>query len=104
MALTVLLVSFCENSFVWIMGASCVLSLNSQLRRALPRRKVVLSVFRRSAFMFFIGLVLNSLNNNNIATLRIPGVLQRLSFVYWLVALIELFGFDPEDNQRVSTT
>lgn len=83
------------------MGASCVLSLNSQLRRALSRQRIVLSIIRRSIVMFLVGLMLNSLNNNNVNTLRIPGVLQRLSFVYLIVALVELAGFDPEDNQRV---
>lgn len=51
--------------------------------------------------MFVIGFLLNTLNNNNLQTLRIPGVLQRLAFVYLVVALIELFCLDPEDNQRV---
>ncbi|XP_057371635.1 heparan-alpha-glucosaminide N-acetyltransferase-like [Daphnia carinata] len=86
--------------FVWILGASCVLSLNSQLRRALSKQRIVFGVVRRSVAMLVIGLVLNSLNNNNVKTFRIPGVLQRLSFVYLIVALIELIGFDPEDNHR----
>lgn len=51
--------------------------------------------------MFIAGIVLNSLSNNDIRTLRIPGVLQRLSFTYLIVALAELIGFDPEDNHRV---
>lgn len=83
------------------MGASCVLSLNSQLRRALGKKRILFSIIRRSLLMFIIGLILNSLKNNNIKTLRIPGVFQRLSFVYLTVALIELGSFDPEDNQRV---
>lgn len=83
------------------MGASCVLSINSQLRRALSKQRILFSIVRRSLIMFFIGLTMNSLSNNNIKTLRIPGVFQRLSFVYLIVALIELIGFDPEDNQRV---
>ncbi len=83
------------------MGASCVLSLNSQLRRALSKQRILYSTVRRSVAMLVIGLVLNSLSNNNIKTFRIPGVLQRMSFVYLIVALIELTGFDPEDNQRV---
>lgn len=83
------------------MGASCVLSLNSQLRRALSKQRILYSTVRRSVAMLVIGLVLNSLSNNNIKTFRITGVLQRLSFVYLIVALIELTGFDPEDNQRV---
>ena len=83
------------------MGASCVLSLNSQLRRALGKKRILFSIIRRSLLMFIIGVILNSLKNNNIKTLRIPGVFQRLSFVYLTVALIELGSFDPEDNQRV---
>ena len=85
-----------------MMGASCVLSLNAQLRRALRRRRILFNIVRRSTLMFLIGLLLNSLNNNNIETLRIPGVFQRLSFVYLIVALMELLAFDPEDNERVS--
>ena len=83
------------------MGASCVLSLNSQLRRALSKRRIFGRIVRRCVMMFLLGLMLNSLGNNNVATLRIPGVLQRLSFVYFVVASLELLGLDPEDNQRV---
>lgn len=84
------------------MGASCVLSLNSQLRRSLSRRRIFYNVIRRSFIMFIAGVVMNSLNNNDIRTLRIPGVLQRLSLTYLIVALAELIGFDPEDNHRVN--
>jgi hypothetical protein len=90
-----------SKRFVWIMGFSSVLSLNSQLRRALSKRRIFLGIFRRSTILFFIGLALNSLSNSNIYTLRIPGVLQRLGFVYFIVAVLELLCLDPEDNQRV---
>jgi len=83
------------------MGASCVLSLNSQLRRALSKKKILRKILRRSVLMVLLGLMLNSLGDNNITTLRIPGVLQRLAFVYVIVASLELLGLDPEDNQRV---
>lgn len=86
--------------FVWIMGASCVLSLNSQLRRALSKKRIFSKIVRRSSLMFLLGVILNSLGDNNIERLRFPGVLQRLSFVYIVVASLELLGLDPEDNQR----
>lgn len=86
--------------FVWIMGASCVLSLNSQLRRALAKKRILAGILRRSAGLFVIGLLLNSRHLGGVATLRIPGVLQRLAVVYLVVAILELFGLDPEDNQR----
>ena len=83
------------------MGASAVLSINSKLRHAIRKRRILLGILRRSLIMFGVGFLLNSLHNNNIETLRVPGVFQRLSFVYLLVASIELLGFDPEDNRRV---
>ena len=83
------------------MGASCVLSLNSQLRRALAKKRILAGILRRSAGLFVIGLLLNSRHLGGVATLRIPGVLQRLAVVYLVVAILELFGLDPEDNQRV---
>ena len=89
------------SRFVWIMGASCVLSLNNQLRRALSKKIILGKILRRSVALLFIGLWLNSMKNNNIDTLRIPGVLQRLGFVYLVVAVLELLCLDPEDNQRV---
>ena len=84
------------------MGASCVLSLNSQLRRALSKGHIMTKLLRRSAILILLGLVLNSISSNNIFTLRIPGVLQRLGFTYIIVAVLELLFLDPEDNDRVT--
>merc|ERR1719273_1218987 len=47
--------------FMWIMGVSMVISIQSQLRKSVSRRKMILNVLRRSAILFFLGLVINSI-------------------------------------------
>ena len=76
--------------FMWIMGVSLVISTQSQLRNSSSRPKVLLSIIRRSATLFFLGLVINSVGgHNDFRTMRIPGVLQRFSFTYLVVGLLQ---------------
>lgn len=75
---------------MWIMGVSMAISIQSQLRNSVPRLKLVLSVFRRSLTLFFLGLVINSLGgHNDLSTFRIPGVLQRFALAYLMVGLLQ---------------
>uniref|UniRef100_A0A8C0HG60 Heparan-alpha-glucosaminide N-acetyltransferase n=1 Tax=Chelonoidis abingdonii TaxID=106734 RepID=A0A8C0HG60_CHEAB len=80
--------------FVFIMGTSISLSLNSMLRRGCSKWKVLGKALWRSFLLFLIGIViinpnycLGPLSWDN---LRIPGVLQRLGFTYLVVAVLEL--------------
>ncbi|KAK9506946.1 hypothetical protein O3M35_008791 [Rhynocoris fuscipes] len=77
--------------FAWIMGASLILSINSHLRNSVTKKKIFMKVILRSITIFVIGIVLNSMNNNNVETLRFLGVLQRLSLAYMFVAVLETF-------------
>ncbi len=77
--------------FLWIMGASIVFSMQSQLRRGVTKKSVFGHIVRRSLILFFLGLVLNSKGRNDFRGLRIPGVLQRFSASYFVVAVTELF-------------
>lgn len=50
----------------------------------------MLSIVRRSATLFFLGLVINSIGgHNDLRTFRIPGVLQRFGFAYLIVGLLQ---------------
>uniref|UniRef100_A0AAQ6A8R7 DUF5009 domain-containing protein n=1 Tax=Amphiprion ocellaris TaxID=80972 RepID=A0AAQ6A8R7_AMPOC len=80
--------------FVFIMGTSIALSINSMLRAGTTRRSLLRKVVWRSMQLFIIGVfVINpnycqgALSWNN---LRIPGVLQRLAWSYLLVACLDL--------------
>ncbi|KAB0792026.1 hypothetical protein PPYR_13987 [Photinus pyralis] len=78
--------------FVWIMGLSLTVSLGNRLRRAVPRRQLFMSVVQRSLLLIFIGIILNSndIRTQTLASLRFPGVLQRLGLTYLIVGVIEV--------------
>uniref|UniRef100_A0A3Q2E4T5 Heparan-alpha-glucosaminide N-acetyltransferase n=1 Tax=Cyprinodon variegatus TaxID=28743 RepID=A0A3Q2E4T5_CYPVA len=80
--------------FVFIMGTSIALSINSMLRGGKSRSSLLRKVLWRSIQLFLIGLFivnpnycLGPLSFNN---LRIPGVLQRLAWSYLVVASLDL--------------
>ncbi len=76
--------------FLWIMGLSLRLSLDSQSRRGRSAKDICTKVLKRSAILFFLGLFLNSKGRNDFRTLRIPGVLQRFALSYLGASLLEL--------------
>jgi len=77
--------------FLFIVGVSLVFSFESRMRRGESRRTLLLHALRRSATIFAIGLLLNGLPNFDLATWRIPGVLQRIAVAYLAAALITLY-------------
>lgn len=80
--------------FLWIMGVSLCISLNSQLSKTNSSRlKVSLKVFTRFAKLFFIGIMLNSRFGVYLTKLRIMGVLQRIAISYLFVALMEVICY-----------
>ncbi|KAF7664073.1 hypothetical protein LDENG_00190400 [Lucifuga dentata] len=80
--------------FVFIMGTSIALSLNSLLRSGSTLCSLLRKVLWRSVQLFIIGVLI--INPNycqgplSWATLRIPGVLQRLAWSYLVVACLDL--------------
>ena len=85
--------------FLFICGVSMTLSL--QQRRANRRAAnvsatedklaMLLSLWKRAAIIFLIGLTLNFIPNFDLDTLRIPGVLQRIALCTALAAPIVLW-------------
>jgi predicted acyltransferase len=72
--------------FLFVVGVSVALALGPALERGasgLPVR-----VLRRAAVIFALGLLLHALPFFPLATLRIPGVLQRIAVCYLLAALL----------------
>ncbi|XP_019864996.1 heparan-alpha-glucosaminide N-acetyltransferase-like [Aethina tumida] len=77
--------------FLWLMGMSLSISLQSKLRRAVPRRTLIVHVIRRFIILLLLGIVINSNKNlSTIADIRLPGVLQRIAFTYLIVGLLEV--------------
>lgn len=77
-------------SFLFIVGVSITLSFASRVARGASRAKLVGHVLRRSAVIFFLGLLVNGFPDYHLHTLRIPGVLQRIAICYLCGALLYL--------------
>ncbi|XP_069064620.1 heparan-alpha-glucosaminide N-acetyltransferase [Pleurodeles waltl] len=94
--------------FVFIMGTSISLSLNSLLQKGCSKGSLLRKIIWRSFQLFIIGVLiinpnycLGPLSWNNV---RIPGVLQRLGFTYLVVSSLELLFVKavPESIERES--
>lgn len=72
--------------FLFVVGVSIPLALGTRLEHG--GRGLVGRVLRRSATIFALGLLLHALPFFHLATLRIPGVLQRIAVCYLLAALL----------------
>src|SRR5439155_1198116 len=72
--------------FVFIVGVAIPLALEPRIGNA-GRGAVVFRVVRRSLVIFALGIILNGFPEYAWATLRIPGVLQRIAVCYLAAAL-----------------
>jgi predicted acyltransferase len=77
-------------SFLFMMGVAMTLSFPARIGRGVPVRALVAHVVVRSLALFAIGLFINAFPNFDLATWRIPGVLQRFAICYFVVALLYL--------------
>ncbi|HWP42124.1 MAG TPA: heparan-alpha-glucosaminide N-acetyltransferase domain-containing protein [Blastocatellia bacterium] len=74
--------------FLFIVGVSITLSMSGRLSQGGSQRKTYLRILRRTLILFGLGLFLNGFPFFELATLRIPGVLQRIAVCYFFSALI----------------
>ncbi|TGK34504.1 DUF5009 domain-containing protein [Leptospira gomenensis] len=75
--------------FLFAVGVSIPVSFRSKME--VDRVTLLLRIIKRSASLFFIGLFLNFFGEWSLGELRIPGVLQRIAFVYLVLASVFLF-------------
>ncbi len=79
-------------NFLFIVGASIVLTFRRRRAQGVSRRSLVLSVIRRSVLIFALGLLLNGMPALHLADLRIYGVLQRIAMCYLAACFVYLAG------------
>ena len=77
--------------FLFIVGVAMTISLAQKSSDETDKRGVMLSLWKRAAIIFLIGLTLNLIPAFNFETLRIPGVLQRIGLCVFFAAPIVLF-------------
>jgi predicted acyltransferase len=77
--------------FIFAMGFAAVLSIKKRLQKGTSKNKLVLQLIRRSAILFLLGLILNSFPFNDLANIRIMGVLQRIAIVNLVCGLFLIY-------------
>ena len=76
--------------FLFIVGVSIALAFARRVEEGAVQRSLYLKVVKRSAIIFGLGFLLNLIPNFDFATVRIPGVLQRIAVCYLIASLIFL--------------
>jgi predicted acyltransferase len=74
--------------FLFIVGVAVPFAIGRRLASGERRGPIVLRIVRRSAVIFALGLLLHLVSNPDLATVRIPGVLQRIAVCYLIAALL----------------
>ncbi|MGC2620673.1 MAG: DUF5009 domain-containing protein, partial [Acidobacteriaceae bacterium] len=74
-------------TFLFLVGVTTVLSLESRLNRGASRASQLPHIFRRFVILFLLGLFVNGFPEFPWAHLRIYGVLQRIAICYLIVSL-----------------
>ncbi|XP_071492619.1 heparan-alpha-glucosaminide N-acetyltransferase-like [Diadema antillarum] len=76
--------------FVFIMGTSIHLAFNILLSKGCSFFEIFKKIVKRSLILFILGVCIQP--QNDLLTLRIPGVLQRFGITYFIVASCYLFS------------
>src|SRR2546425_3485314 len=77
--------------FLFIVGVAIPFGLGRRLDADHARGRVVQKVLWRAWGVFFLWLVLHAVSSMDPATIRIPGVLQRIAVCYLVASLVFLF-------------
>ena len=76
--------------FLFIVGVAIPLALGRRVGGGERRSAVVAKILRRSVIIFALGLFLHAVPDFDFASIRIPGVLQRIAVCYLFAALLFL--------------
>jgi len=77
-------------TFIFLVGVSIPLAFGRRLAAGVPRGDLLGRALRRSLVLLLIGVGLNLFPDFDPATLRLPGVLQRIALVYGACAAMFL--------------
>lgn len=87
--------------FLFAVGVATPLSLGARTERGVSRGAVWLGVLRRAVLLVVIGLVLNLYPTMSLATLRLPGILQRIGLCFLVSATVWLAMSAWEWRRRI---
>jgi predicted acyltransferase len=77
--------------FLWIVGVAMTLSTARRIERGQSRGELLRHALQRAVILFLLGVFVGPFPNIDLATIRIPGVLQRIAICYLIAFLIFLY-------------
>lgn len=77
-------------SFLWIVGVAITISLGKRLAAGVSLTTLYSQIVRRSALIYFLGLIVYVAPEFDLSTQRLLGVLQRIAICYLIASLIFL--------------
>ncbi|RDY23256.1 DUF5009 domain-containing protein [Romboutsia maritimum] len=84
----VTLVDFVFPFFILAMSVSIPIAIENKFSKEKSTGFIIGDIIKRSLILIIFGILLNYISNNDLKTIRIPGVLQRLGFVYFVTSII----------------
>jgi len=78
--------------FLFIVGVSITLALSTKKLNQAPPKDLYKKIGRRTFLLFALGIFLSGFPFYDLASIRIPGVLQRIAICYLFASLIFLHG------------
>ena len=79
-------------AFLWIVGVAITLSLGKKIALGVPRRALLLRIFRRSIVLYALGVFIYLFPAFDFAHIRFTGVLQRIAVCYLVAAMLFLYS------------
>jgi predicted acyltransferase len=79
-------------TFLFLVGISTVFSTAARLAKGATKQSILLHALRRAVVLFLLGLLVNSFPLFHPHTLRVYGVLQRISICYFIISLLYLMS------------
>jgi len=79
-------------TFLFLVGISTVFSTAARLAKGATKQSILLHALRRAVVLFLLGLLVNSFPLFHLHTLRVYGVLQRISICYFIISLLYLMS------------
>lgn len=90
-------------AFLFMVGLSMAFSFPSRLAKANTRVSLLPHIFRRTAILILLGLVLNGFPFFHLHSIRVCGVLQRIALCYFFTSLLMLWS-DTRGRLAVAVT
>ena len=91
-------------TFLFLVGISTVLSLQSRLAQGVQKQSLFLHVVRRAIILYLLGLIVNSFPFFHLHTMRFYGVLPRIAICYLVVAALYLISPEWRSKAALAVT